>query len=102
VVRTSSPWPVACTPRHRPNVYACHRGNGLYGQLGHSSETSSAAPLLVHACEGLRVIYVACGAYHTAAIIGTVMCIGMSIRSRTQLTVTRSLSSACAQRAVTC
>lgn len=44
-------------------------GSGLYGQLGHSSETSSATPLLVRACEGLKVIYVACGGYHTAAII---------------------------------
>jgi hypothetical protein len=81
---------------------ACHRGNGLYGQLGHSSETSSATPLLVHACEGLRVVYVACGAYHTVAIIGTVPRIGTCPFARTELTATRSLSSACAQRAVTC
>ncbi len=46
------------------------RGNGLYGQLGHLSEASSATPLPVRACDGLRVIYVSCGAYHTAAIIG--------------------------------
>ena len=45
-------------------------GNGLSGQLGHCNESSVNRPQLVQACLGMQVLFVACGSYHTVALIG--------------------------------
>ncbi|ELR24272.1 BTB/POZ domain containing protein [Acanthamoeba castellanii str. Neff] len=46
-------------------------GNGLSGQLGHCNESSVNRPQLVQACLGMKVLYIACGSYHTVALIDT-------------------------------
>jgi hypothetical protein len=58
---------------HATHVPLIGRGNGLSGQLGHSNEASVDRPKLVQACLGMKVLYIACGSYHTAALVGTTM-----------------------------
>ena len=43
-------------------------GGGSRGQLGHGSLTSEAGPRLVAALDGMRIVRIAAGGWHSAAI----------------------------------
>ncbi|XP_061350338.1 PH, RCC1 and FYVE domains-containing protein 1 [Gastrolobium bilobum] len=68
---------VTCGEWHTAIVSSCGRlftyGDGTFGVLGHGDVRSSSKPKEVESLKGLRVRSVACGSWHTAAIVD-VMC----------------------------
>ncbi|XP_022143439.1 uncharacterized protein LOC111013314 isoform X2 [Momordica charantia] len=64
---------VACGEWHTAVVSACGRlftyGDGTFGALGHGNLTSLSQPKEVESLNGLWVKSVACGSWHTAAIV---------------------------------
>ena len=66
---------VACGPWHTAAVSIGGAvftwGDGYSGKLGHGDARSVAAPRAVAALEGKRITKVACGVWHTAAIVDT-------------------------------
>ncbi|GAB4839983.1 hypothetical protein Ancab_020692 [Ancistrocladus abbreviatus] len=64
---------VACGPWHTAALTSGGQlftfGDGTFGALGHGDRSSSRIPREVEALSGLRTLRVACGAWHTAAIV---------------------------------
>ncbi|KAJ4844795.1 hypothetical protein Tsubulata_034168 [Turnera subulata] len=64
---------VSCGPWHTAVVSSSGQlftfGDGTFGALGHGDHSSSMVPREVEALRGLRTIRVACGAWHTAAVV---------------------------------
>ncbi|XP_078447492.1 PH, RCC1 and FYVE domains-containing protein 1-like [Wolffia australiana] len=64
---------VACGPWHTALVAGGGRlftfGDGTFGALGHGDRRSAARPREVGALAGLRTLRVACGVWHTAAVV---------------------------------
>ncbi|GMI87372.1 hypothetical protein like AT1G69710 [Hibiscus trionum] len=64
---------VSCGPWHTALVTSGGQlftfGDGSFGALGHGDRSSTAIPLKVETLSGLRTIMVACGAWHTAAVV---------------------------------
>lgn len=64
---------VACGDWHTAMVSSCGRlftyGDGTFGVLGHGDSLSISQPKEVESLKGLRVRSVACGSWHTAAIV---------------------------------
>ncbi|KAJ6725874.1 REGULATOR OF CHROMOSOME CONDENSATION (RCC1) FAMILY WITH FYVE ZINC FINGER DOMAIN-CONTAINING PROTEIN [Salix purpurea] len=57
-------------------------GDGTFGALGHGDRKSSSTPKEVQSLNGLKTIKVACGVWHTAAIIEVMSQSGSNISSR--------------------
>lgn len=57
-------------------------GDGTFGVLGHGDRVSVAYPREVQSLSGLRTIKVACGVWHTAAIVEVMNQTGANISSR--------------------
>ncbi|XP_057542025.1 PH, RCC1 and FYVE domains-containing protein 1-like isoform X2 [Amaranthus tricolor] len=66
---------VSCGPWHTAAVLASGKlftfGDGTFGVLGHGDRISYTVPREVDALRGLRTLKVACGTWHTAAIVDT-------------------------------
>ncbi|GBG59421.1 hypothetical protein CBR_g38446 [Chara braunii] len=66
---------VACGPWHTAAVTSNGQlftfGDGTFGALGHGDRSNAALPREVEALKGSRVIKVACGVWHTAAVVET-------------------------------
>lgn len=64
---------IACGEWHTAIVSGCGRlytyGDGTFGVLGHGDHRSYSRPKEVESLKGLRVRSVACGSWHTAAIV---------------------------------
>lgn len=64
---------IACGPWHTAAVTSSGQlftfGDGFFGALGHGDRTSSIVPREVEALRGLCATGIACGAWHTAAIV---------------------------------
>lgn len=64
---------VSCGPCHTAAVVSAGQlftfGDGTFGALGHGDRTSSVYPREVQALRGQRTLRVACGAWHTVAIV---------------------------------
>ncbi|OWM75950.1 hypothetical protein CDL15_Pgr009595 [Punica granatum] len=64
---------IACGPWHTAVVTSSGQlytfGDGSFGALGHGDRTSSTIPRVVEALQGLRATRVACGVWHSAAIV---------------------------------
>ncbi|KAK4741385.1 hypothetical protein SAY87_024973 [Trapa incisa] len=64
---------IACGPWHTAVVASSFQlftfGDGSFGALGHGDRTSSNIPREVEALRGLHATRVACGAWHTVAIV---------------------------------
>ncbi|KAK4780839.1 hypothetical protein SAY87_016945 [Trapa incisa] len=64
---------IACGPWHTAVVTSSGQiftfGDGAFGALGHSDRSSSTIPREVEALKGFRATRVACGVWHTAAIV---------------------------------
>ena len=64
---------VSCGPWHTAAIISTGQlftfGDGTFGVLGHGDRTSSTYPREVETLRGLRTLQVACGAWHTAAIV---------------------------------
>ncbi|KAI4302143.1 hypothetical protein MLD38_037927 [Melastoma candidum] len=64
---------VACGPWHTAAVTSSGQlftfGDGSFGALGHGDLNQSTVPREVEALKGLRTIRVACGVWHTAAVV---------------------------------
>lgn len=64
---------VSCGPWHTAFVtsegqlFTC--GDGTFGVLGHGDQESSSIPREVETLRGLRTVRVACGVWHTAAVV---------------------------------
>ncbi|MCO5557417.1 hypothetical protein L7F22_010981 [Adiantum nelumboides] len=74
---------VACGPWHTAFISSLGQlftfGDGTFGVLGHGDKTSQAYPKEVESLKGLKTIKVACGLWHSAAIVEVIM--GVSGRS---------------------
>ena len=57
-------------------------GDGTYGVLGHGDRESLPYPKEVHSLSGLKTIKVACGVWHTAAIVEVMGQSGVNVSSR--------------------
>ncbi|XP_019709846.1 PH, RCC1 and FYVE domains-containing protein 1 isoform X1 [Elaeis guineensis] len=57
-------------------------GDGTFGVLGHGDRESVAYPKEVESLSGLRTIKVACGVWHTAAIVEVMGQVGVNVISR--------------------
>ncbi|PIA33140.1 hypothetical protein AQUCO_04200118v1 [Aquilegia coerulea] len=57
-------------------------GDGTFGVLGHGSRDSVAYPREIESLSGLKTIKVACGAWHTAAIVEVMGQLGANISPR--------------------
>ncbi|XP_052190619.1 PH, RCC1 and FYVE domains-containing protein 1-like isoform X2 [Diospyros lotus] len=57
-------------------------GDGTFGALGHGDRESVPYPREVHSLSGLRTMKVACGVWHTAAIIEVMSQSGVDVLSR--------------------
>ncbi|ERN16055.1 uncharacterized protein LOC18444353 [Amborella trichopoda] len=68
---------VSCGPWHTALVTSTGRlftfGDGTFGILGHGNRESVAYPREVESLKGLRTIAVACGVWHTAAIVEVIV-----------------------------
>ncbi|KAJ7960034.1 Regulator of chromosome condensation (RCC1) family with FYVE zinc finger domain-containing protein [Quillaja saponaria] len=68
---------VACGEWHTAIVSSCRRlftyGDGTFGVLGHGNLHSVSQPKEVESLKGLRVRSVACGSWHTAAVVEVVI-----------------------------
>ncbi|KAK4773873.1 hypothetical protein SAY87_028892 [Trapa incisa] len=64
---------IACGPWHTAVVTSSGQiftfGDGAFGALGHGDRSSSTIPREVEALQGFRATRVACGVWHTAAIV---------------------------------
>lgn len=64
---------VACGPWHTAAVTSTGQlftfGVGTFGALGHGDNSSTAVPREVETLRGLKTLRVACGSWHTAAIV---------------------------------
>ncbi|CAA7016459.1 unnamed protein product [Microthlaspi erraticum] len=64
---------VSCGPWHTAVVASSGQlftfGDGSFGALGHGDRRSSSVPREVEGLSGLRVMRVACGVWHTAAVV---------------------------------
>eukprot|EP01094_Clydonella_sp_ATCC50884_P028437 TRINITY_DN8529_c0_g1_i1.p1 TRINITY_DN8529_c0_g1~~TRINITY_DN8529_c0_g1_i1.p1 ORF type:complete len:632 (+),score=133.57 TRINITY_DN8529_c0_g1_i1:274-1896(+) len=64
---------IACGPSHTAAISANSDlytwGAGIHGTLGHGHERDRFTPSLVSALKGKKVIQVACGDYHTGALL---------------------------------
>lgn len=57
-------------------------GDGTFGALGHGDRKSVSSPKELHSLNGLKTIKVACGVWHTAAIVEVMSQSGSNISSR--------------------
>ncbi|KAJ7964407.1 Regulator of chromosome condensation (RCC1) family with FYVE zinc finger domain-containing protein [Quillaja saponaria] len=68
---------IACGEWHTAIVSSCGRiftyGDGTFGVLGHGNLHSFSQPKEVESLKGLRVRSVACGSWHTAAVVEVVI-----------------------------
>ncbi|XP_052171839.1 PH, RCC1 and FYVE domains-containing protein 1-like isoform X2 [Diospyros lotus] len=64
---------ISCGPWHTALVTSAGQlftfGDGTFGALGHGDHKSAGTPREVEALKGLRTVSVACGVWHTAAVI---------------------------------
>ncbi|XP_010551527.1 PREDICTED: uncharacterized protein LOC104822111 isoform X2 [Tarenaya hassleriana] len=64
---------VACGPWHTAVVTSSGQlftfGDGSFGALGHGDRSSTSFPREVESLSGLRAIRIACGVWHTAAVV---------------------------------
>ncbi|XP_075484381.1 PH, RCC1 and FYVE domains-containing protein 1-like [Primulina tabacum] len=64
---------VSCGPWHTALLMSSGRlftyGDGTFGALGHKDRSGSRIPREVEALKGMRTVGVACGVWHTAAIV---------------------------------
>ncbi|KAK4479801.1 hypothetical protein RD792_015337 [Penstemon davidsonii] len=64
---------VSCGPWHTALLTSSGQlftfGDGTFGALGHGNRNGSSVPREVEALKGLRTVRVACGVWHTAAIV---------------------------------
>ncbi|XP_042498405.1 PH, RCC1 and FYVE domains-containing protein 1-like [Macadamia integrifolia] len=67
---------VSCGPWHTAAVTSSGQlftfGDGTFGALGHGDRSSTSMPREIETLRGLRTIRVACGVWHTAAIVEVV------------------------------
>ncbi|KAG0539071.1 hypothetical protein BDA96_03G291000 [Sorghum bicolor] len=77
---------VACGSWHSALITSTGRlytfGDGTFGALGHGNRESSAYPKEVEALNGFRTIKVACGVWHSAAIVEATVQTGMNMVSK--------------------
>ncbi|KAL2530306.1 Regulator of chromosome condensation (RCC1) family with FYVE zinc finger domain [Forsythia ovata] len=77
---------IACGTWHSALVTSTGRlftfGDGMFGALGHGDRESVACPREVKSLSGLKTITVACGVWHTAAIIEVTNQGGSNVLSR--------------------
>ncbi|XP_022143636.1 uncharacterized protein LOC111013497 [Momordica charantia] len=68
---------VACGPWHTALITTMGQlftfGDGTFGVLGHGDKKSISYPREVESLSGLRTISVACGVWHTAAVVEVIM-----------------------------
>ncbi|XP_022936872.1 PH, RCC1 and FYVE domains-containing protein 1-like isoform X1 [Cucurbita moschata] len=68
---------VACGPWHTALISSMGQlftfGDGTFGVLGHGNKKSISYPRVVESLSGLRTIAVACGVWHTAAVVEVIM-----------------------------
>lgn len=68
---------IACGPWHTAFVTSAGQlftfGDGTFGVLGHGDKESVLSPREVASLSGLRTIAVACGVWHTAAVVGVIV-----------------------------
>ncbi|KAH7283045.1 hypothetical protein KP509_35G058700 [Ceratopteris richardii] len=73
-IRISS---VACGPWHTAVITSAGQlftfGDGTFGALGHGNRASCSFPKEVESLKGLRTVRVACGVWHTAAVVEVIM-----------------------------
>ncbi|PIA62631.1 hypothetical protein AQUCO_00200561v1 [Aquilegia coerulea] len=64
---------VSCGPWHTAVVTSAGQlftfGDGTFGVLGHGDRSSTSIPREVESLKGLRTVKVACGVWHTAAVV---------------------------------
>ncbi|CAA0831639.1 Regulator of chromosome condensation (RCC1) family with FYVE zinc finger domain [Striga hermonthica] len=64
---------VTCGPWHTALITSAGRlftfGDGTFGALGHGDRESATSPREVESLTGLRTVAVACGVWHTAAVV---------------------------------
>ncbi|PIN24088.1 putative protein, contains RCC1 domain [Handroanthus impetiginosus] len=64
---------VSCGPWHTAMLTSAGRlftfGDGTFGALGHGNRSGTSLPREVETLQGLRTVRVACGVWHTAAIV---------------------------------
>ncbi|KAL7163909.1 hypothetical protein ACSBR2_039929 [Camellia fascicularis] len=64
---------ISCGPWHTALVTSAGQlftfGDGTFGALGHGDLTSTSIPREVETLKGLRTVRVACGVWHTAAVV---------------------------------
>ncbi|XP_011075486.1 uncharacterized protein LOC105159953 isoform X1 [Sesamum indicum] len=64
---------VSCGPWHTALLASPGRlftfGDGTFGALGHGSRSNTSIPREVEALKGMQILRVACGAWHTAAVV---------------------------------
>ncbi|OVA07553.1 FYVE zinc finger [Macleaya cordata] len=77
---------VACGTWHTSLVSSTGKlftfGDGTFGVLGHGDRESIAYPREVESLSGLKTVKVACGVWHTAAIVEVMGQVGANISSR--------------------
>eukprot|EP00250_Pteridium_aquilinum_P006360 c16303_g1_i1 orf=1286-4678(+) len=68
---------VACGPWHTAFITSVGQlftfGDGTFGVLGHGDKTSLSFPKEVESLKGLKTIKVACGVWHSAAVVEVIM-----------------------------
>lgn len=73
-IRISS---VSCGPWHTALVTSAGHlftfGDGTFGALGHGDKASASFPKEVESLKGLKTVRVACGVWHTAAVVEVIM-----------------------------
>lgn len=73
-IRISS---VACGPWHTGLITSAGQlftfGDGTFGALGHGDRASATFPKEVESLKGLKTVRVACGVWHTAAVVEVIM-----------------------------
>eukprot|EP00250_Pteridium_aquilinum_P013741 c21544_g1_i1 orf=570-4103(-) len=73
-IRISS---VSCGPWHTALITSAGQlftfGDGTFGALGHGDRTSPSFPKEVESLKGLKTVRVACGVWHTAAVVEVIM-----------------------------
>lgn len=73
-IRISS---IACGPWHTALITSAGQlftfGDGTFGALGHGDRASSSFPKEVESLKGLKTVRVACGVWHTAAVVEVIM-----------------------------
>ncbi|KAI5063947.1 hypothetical protein GOP47_0020617 [Adiantum capillus-veneris] len=73
-IRISS---VACGPWHTALITSAGQlftfGDGTFGALGHGDRVSTSFPKEIESLKGLKTVRVACGVWHTAAVVEVIM-----------------------------